>query len=377
MVDHYLPGYRSGGPVKSISNLVTNLIKEFDFLIICSDRDKSDSMPYPNIKINVWNNINGIKLYYTSNGFFSFLNLIKILNNISYDLIYLNSFFSFKFSIFPFLINYFFLKNKKKCLIAPRGEFSPNAIKLKYYKKKIYLSFFNFLNFNKILYFQASSKFEKEDIVKELAVNNKNIFIAPDLILYDQKDLSFKIRDPGPLRLLFLSRISPMKNLDFLLKILKSINQFLEFSIYGPKEDKSYWNLCLNLIKQLPSNIKVNIRNEVPQNEVNDVFKKYDLLLMPTLGENFGHVIIEALSSGLPVLVSDKTPWRSQNNNGLYVLKLIEQNWIEMIKTWSNLDQNELLKRRSLAKEYFFNYRLKDQSKKKTLELFKFLVHLD
>jgi glycosyltransferase involved in cell wall biosynthesis len=33
------------------------------------------------------------------------------------------------------------------------------------------------------------------------------------------------------------------------------------------------------------------------------------LFLFPTHGENFGHVIIESLSSGLPVLISDQTPW--------------------------------------------------------------------
>lgn len=37
---------------------------------------------------------------------------------------------------------------------------------------------------------------------------------------------------------------------------------------------------------------------------------EHDLLLMPTLGENFGHVIPEALISGCPVLISDRTPWR-------------------------------------------------------------------
>ncbi len=36
----------------------------------------------------------------------------------------------------------------------------------------------------------------------------------------------------------------------------------------------------------------------------------YHLLVLPTRGENFGHVILEALLAGCPVLVSDQTPWR-------------------------------------------------------------------
>lgn len=44
--------------------------------------------------------------------------------------------------------------------------------------------------------------------------------------------------------------------------------------------------------------------------QVPDKLAEYDLFFLPTLGENFGHVIAEALSSGLPVLISDTTPWR-------------------------------------------------------------------
>ena len=38
---------------------------------------------------------------------------------------------------------------------------------------------------------------------------------------------------------------------------------------------------------------------------------RYDLFYLPTLGENFGHVIAEALGCGLPVLIADTTPWRN------------------------------------------------------------------
>jgi glycosyltransferase involved in cell wall biosynthesis len=38
---------------------------------------------------------------------------------------------------------------------------------------------------------------------------------------------------------------------------------------------------------------------------------RYHLFVLPTLGENYGHVIYEALSAGDPVLISDQTPWRN------------------------------------------------------------------
>ena len=42
-----------------------------------------------------------------------------------------------------------------------------------------------------------------------------------------------------------------------------------------------------------------------------------DLFFLPTRGENFGHVIAEALSVGTPVLISDQTPWRKLAAVGL------------------------------------------------------------
>ena len=38
--------------------------------------------------------------------------------------------------------------------------------------------------------------------------------------------------------------------------------------------------------------------------------KKHHIFLFPTLGENYGHVIQEALSAGCPVILSDQTPWQ-------------------------------------------------------------------
>ena len=42
---------------------------------------------------------------------------------------------------------------------------------------------------------------------------------------------------------------------------------------------------------------------------IHNTLAKYDLFVFPTLGENFGHVIFDAIKSGLPILISNKTPW--------------------------------------------------------------------
>tara|TARA_B100000795_G_scaffold62178_1_gene41757 strand:- start:2298 stop:3470 length:1173 start_codon:yes stop_codon:yes gene_type:complete len=371
-VGHYLPGYRSGGPIRSISNLVENLGDEFKIHIICSDRDLSDKEPYANINTNTWKTVGKAKVFYVSKKNQSFKGIKKLLNETTYDLLYLNSFFSFKSTIIPLLLRKLGLVLKKPCIIAPRGEFSGGALKLKKIKKKIYIKLFKYLNLYNNLYWQASSSFEKNDIIKEITDVEKYIYIAPNLTtpkFFDNKK-KFQLRKPGPLRILFLSRISPMKNLDFLLRILTKIKTTVELSIYGPKEDLNYWKHCLTLIDKLPPNIKLSINDEVIQDQVINIFKKHDLFVLPTRGENFGYVIIESLSAGLPALISDKTSWKPNAESGLQTLSLDEHKWVKVITNWCKFDDEMLMKTRYDSLNYAMNYNANNSSLKKNRVLF-------
>jgi glycosyltransferase involved in cell wall biosynthesis len=61
----------------------------------------------------------------------------------------------------------------------------------------------------------------------------------------------------------------------------------------------------------------VRYEGEIAHERVGQVFAEHDLFLFPTLGENFGHVIAEALLAGCPVLTSDQTPWRNLETLGV------------------------------------------------------------
>jgi glycosyltransferase involved in cell wall biosynthesis len=83
------------------------------------------------------------------------------------------------------------------------------------------------------------------------------------------------------------------------------------------------------------------------------VFRQYDLFVFPTRGENFGHVIIESLSVGTPVLLSDRTPWRADPDGAIEVVDLGNENdWIEAISHWCGAGTEVILQRRRAAKLY-------------------------
>jgi glycosyltransferase involved in cell wall biosynthesis len=101
-----------------------------------------------------------------------------------------------------------------------------------------------------------------------------------------------------------------MKNLEFALKVLAKVKVPVTFNIFGPTEDYKYWESCLKVIGSLPVHIKVHYGGPVMPDRVIDTIRMHNLFFLPTLGENFGHVFVEAWCAGVPVLTSDRTPWR-------------------------------------------------------------------
>jgi glycosyltransferase involved in cell wall biosynthesis len=117
-------------------------------------------------------------------------------------------------------------------------------------------------------------------------------------------------KQSGRLRLAYLARISPGKNLITALDMLEGLEGEIAFDVHGPIEDRRYWARCEERMRRLPRNVTVRYRGAVPFGAASEVLARYDALLLPTLGENFGHVIVEALAAGCPPIVSNRTPWR-------------------------------------------------------------------
>lgn len=318
LVSYYLPGYKAGGPLRTIANLVNDLGDDFEFLILTRDRDLGDNTPYFGITVNEWSYLGKTHVFYASPEYLTFRRITKVINNTAHDVLYLNSFFDPLFSIRPLLARRFKCLVNTPVLLAPRGEFSSGALQLKSFKKNIYIYLSNFISLYKDIYWHASSEYEANDIKHKLPVADNNMLIALDL------STKISVNDLAPLnlysdtlRVVFLSRISPKKNLDYALRVLASVKAKLIFDIYGPLEDDAYWQSCLELCNAMPKNITITYCGTVLPEEVTKTFASYDLFFFPTKGENYGHVIAESLSVGTPVLLSDQTPWQNLDTDGL------------------------------------------------------------
>ena len=316
-VRHYLPGFRSGGPVRTVSNMVNALGDEIEFRIVTLDRDATDIQPYPGVKQDVWQPVGKAMVKYVHPGSNFLRKWIKELNETDYDFLYLNSLFDKYFTIFPLLAHRMVGKNKGKIILAPRGELSTGALALKAWKKRAFLTFAKMSSFYRGVTWHASSHDEASLIRAHF--QPEVIHIAKNLPAMHNYELTdtYGFDEGSPLRIIFLSRITRMKNLDFALQVIKKCNIKIQFDIYGVVRDEEYWEHCRKIISCIPENIRVCYHGELDHSKVYEVLSGYDLFFLPTRGENYGHVIAEALTIGLPVLISDQTPWHGLQENGV------------------------------------------------------------
>jgi len=163
-------------------------------------------------------------------------------------------------------------------------------------------------------------------------------------------------KKPGRLKLIYVARIAKVKNLHFALEVLRDVKSKakIEYDIFGANDEQEYLQLCEQIVKTLPDNIKVNFKGILPPHELKLVWKDYHFLFLPTLGENYGHTIIESLQNGIPVIISDKTIWNGlENANAGCAIALDNKpKYITNIELFANLDNSEYMKMQDNALNY-------------------------
>ena len=358
LTDRYLPGFRHGGPIRSIQNLVSNLGAEIDFQILTRDRDVGSEAPYATVHPGEWQTVEGSLVRYLPPGDVV-LGLRRLLRSTTHDVLYLNSYFSPAFSILPLLLRRFHVVPRTPLVIAPRGEFSSAALAIKSPKKRAWGLVARALGLHRDAFWQATS-IEEWRQIKAAVGDRAEIFLAPILSRQTEDEgptnsEPIEPKVPGTARLVFFSRIAPMKNLAFALSILDGRSTgYVTFDIFGAIDDPTYWAECQRLISRFHThNISIAYKGELPHEQVRSTLSKYDVLLMPTRGENFGHVIFEALSSGCPVALSDKTPWIDVETAGAgWVIPLTnEERWRAIVEDIVNANEGTLRLLRSGAIE--------------------------
>lgn len=312
--DYYLPGYRAGGPIQTLANMVAQLSDDYEFRVVTRDHDHLEP-PYSGVEAGAWNTVGRGLVRYLSAPELSPRGIHRLISETDHDVLYLNSFLSPRASLTPRLVHRF-LGARAPVVVAPRGELAPAALALKPRKKAAYIRAMRLSGLHRETLWHASTAIEAEDVRRVFP--GARVHVARDLgpAPGPPGDVSSR-KEPGLLRAAFLSRVVPIKNLAFALEALAMVRGPVVLDVYGPLEDDAYVARCRERAAGLPDRVRVTFHGTLPHPRVRAMFRDHDVLLLPTLGENYGHVIVECFAAGRPVVVSDRTSWRGLRARGV------------------------------------------------------------
>lgn len=336
---YFPPAHRGGGPIRTLAALTRTAPRTVELSIITRDRDLGADVPLP-VERNAWLALEGSgnRIRYTSFDRLPALVRAYWSSRGDTDVVYLNGFFDPQASILPVLLHRLRLWGGACLLVAPRGEFSAGALAIKPNRKRAFIRLFRWV-VSRNLVWHASTPSEALDIAAvvgsdaTIVVREDETDLPPDALPYVSRPRT----SPDVLRLVFVSRISPMKGLTLLLEALSNVTTEVALDIYGPEEDAREVAAARSLAGSLPANVTCRFVGQLAPEEVRGVFADYDLFTFPTAGENFGHVVVEALSASCPVMISDTTPWTDtiRGGGGVVVTPREPAEWTRAIERYA------------------------------------------
>ena len=144
------------------------------------------------------------------------------------------------------------------------------------------------------------------------------ITVIPNFINTEGKKCDRMRHINGRFNILYVGAISEYKGVDVLIRafgMIQTENVNAHLTLVGNGKMISY---CKSLVKKLEIDDKVTFRGYIENDKLQEIYADADVFVHPArLYEPFGRSIIEALSYGVPCIVSDTTSPELVNNAGL------------------------------------------------------------
>lgn len=202
--------------------------------------------------------------------------------------------------------------HKIPLIIHPRGMLEPWALQHRSWRKRVALAVYQSADINHSHVLIATSEAEFNSI--RCAGFNNPVAVIPNGINLALQSHS-NIQIPRENVALFLSRIHPQKGLNNLLHAWSKVkNASWQLVIVGPDENGHLQDL-IRLVKVLDLCDSVRFVGEVGDEEKIKFYDRARLFILPTLSENFGVVVAEALAHGVPVITTKAAPWAGLESN--------------------------------------------------------------
>ena len=195
---------------------------------------------------------------------------------------------------------------KKPVVWSPRGSFRKEGLRNRQKLKAIINLIYRYIVPGNLI-LHVTSIDEKRDSLQVFP--SMKTALIPNGVAVPEK---IERRDePGEMSLLYLGRLHPIKGIENLLEAchLVDAGSFNFRLIIAGQGDEEYVEELRKEITKLELKEKVEMVGYINESEKQDIFQQADVLILPSHSENFGNVVAEALSYGIPVIASRGTPW--------------------------------------------------------------------
>ncbi|TXC81396.1 glycosyltransferase [Luteibaculum oceani] len=305
----FAPAYEAGGPVVSLLNLVQNISKDVPVFVIAGNKQPSGRL------INEEENslkdfeLRNVHIVRGSGFIFILRSILKLWNKPYHFTWYYNDIFMLTWFIFPRFLQTFSRRSGENQILATRGMLLTGALSQKALKKKLYLWFYSLYQYWFPVRYHFTS--ENERLAAQVRIGAPFYFefpnLGPKVGLLPQKE-----KEANRLRIGIVGRIHPIKNLSWIFDVIMNLPEELQGKLciyfFGNVEDVLYYRSLRERVDEF-HNLDVKFHGGFTPIELEKIYQKFDVLCCPSLSENYGQSIAQALAWGIPVIASENTPW--------------------------------------------------------------------
>jgi glycosyltransferase involved in cell wall biosynthesis len=345
IIPSYKPAFHYGGPIRSVASLCEAMGREGHHVTVITT--KANGKVELEVEAGKIYNIDNVNVYYFTRWTKDHTHLSPALlkdlykHAKKYDIVHIHSWWN----LVTMPATMICLLQGIRPVLSPRGSITQYTID---HQKSTIKRLVHFILGKRLLErVTIHSTSPREDQQVSQLIKNKRRYIIPNILELPAFKLDFHENAPF-LRLAYLGRIDRVKNLEFLLAELTS-NVKVPYQLTIAGEGESVYVDSLKKIGMPSKNIVW--AGHVDGDEKFKLLAQADLLVLPSHTENFGNVVIEALSQGTPVLISDNVGAKDyvlKNELG-WVVPTTPGKWADVINAiWKN--KSDLIPLRLKAK---------------------------
>lgn len=231
-------------------------------------------------------------------------------------------------------------------IMTPRGCLEPWCMKQKRIKKLVAFHLYQKRDLQQAACILATSKMEADNI-RALGITSPIAIIPNGIDISEYKCRTSEDKTHVKKQILFLSRIHEKKGIEFLINAWEQLRaKYPTWNVViAGNGEESYIHRLNEIIKSKSLRDCVEIIPPVFGEDKRRLYCESSLFVLPSYSENFGMVIAEAMSCGVPVITTNGTPWQELNEIKLgWCIDLSLEKLITSISKAIELGQDSLFR---------------------------------